>query len=142
MADRLFTLDDANELIPRLEMEFKTIATSRQSADLAAAALGGPEIAAKVLVGEEPPEGKDAEAKQLQDSAAALQAGVRRVLGLGCTVKDLELGLVDFPSQLGERVVNLCWQFGEREVTHFHELDEGFASRRRLVQPEAEELRH
>jgi hypothetical protein len=50
--------------------------------------------------------------------------------GLGCLVKDLDLGLVDFYAQLDGETVFLCWQFGEPAVTHFHGVEEGFAGRR------------
>jgi hypothetical protein len=51
---------------------------------------------------------------------------------LGCVVKDVELGLVDFHSQVEGRHVLLCWQFGEAAIGHFHGLDEGFGQRQPL----------
>jgi enoyl-CoA hydratase/carnithine racemase len=46
--------------------------------------------------------------------------------------KGLELGLVDFPAQLGDEVVELCWQYGEKRVAFWHDLDTGYAGRERL----------
>jgi hypothetical protein len=142
MAERLFTLDEANALIPRLEMEFLGIARSRKAADEAARALGGEEAAGRVLRGEAAPEGREQAGAALVSSVEALAAGVQRVNALGCTVKDLDLGLVDFSSEQGGTVVSLCWQFGEPEVAHYHGLDEGFAARKRLSVVEQEALRH
>jgi hypothetical protein len=51
------------------------------------------------------------------------------VNALGCLVKDVEQGLVDFYSMLDGEAVFLCWQFGEPGVTHWHPVDEGFAGR-------------
>jgi hypothetical protein len=62
--------------------------------------------------------------------------GYQQELGqLGVELKDFFMGLIDFPSLLDGRVVYLCWRLGEPEVAHWHELDEGFAGRRKLPQP-------
>jgi hypothetical protein len=59
--------------------------------------------------------------------------GYQQELGqLGVELKDFFMGLIDFPSLLDDRVVYLCWRLGEAEVGHWHELDEGFAGRRKL----------
>jgi hypothetical protein len=54
----------------------------------------------------------------------------------GCYFKGLELGLVDFPAQLGGEVVELCWQYGEKEIAFYHRLDAGFAGRQPLKLPQ------
>ncbi|HEY0839489.1 MAG TPA: DUF2203 domain-containing protein [Vulgatibacter sp.] len=46
-------------------------------------------------------------------------------------------GLVDFPSRHGGRRVLLCWQFGEKSVSHWHEMDGGFDERRPVSRPDA-----
>jgi hypothetical protein len=55
---------------------------------------------------------------------------------LGGVVKDLEMGLVDFPGRvpeaMGETTVNLCWKHGETAVRFWHGFDEGYASRKPL----------
>jgi len=52
---------------------------------------------------------------------------------LGCTVKDLDEGLVDFPCRLNSRDVMLCWKEGEDRITHWHELETGFAERKPII---------
>ena len=47
-------------------------------------------------------------------------------------LKDVERGLIDFPSRRGTREVFLCWQKGEEDIGHWHELDAGFAGREPL----------
>ena len=49
---------------------------------------------------------------------------------LGCQVKDIRRGLVDFPSILSGKEVLLCWRAGEEKVGYYHEIDAGFAGRR------------
>jgi hypothetical protein len=54
---------------------------------------------------------------------------LHRVLDMGIEVKDLTIGLVDFPSLHEDRVIYLCWKYGEERVEFWHELETGFASR-------------
>jgi hypothetical protein len=49
---------------------------------------------------------------------------------IGCVVKDLDLGLVDFPALHRGTEVYLCWRFGEQDIAFWHPIDEGFAGRR------------
>jgi hypothetical protein len=51
----------------------------------------------------------------------------------GVELKDYFTGLIDFPSTLDGREVYLCWRLGEPEVGHWHELEAGFAGRRKLL---------
>jgi hypothetical protein len=58
---------------------------------------------------------------------------IYRIEALGCVVKDIDLGLVDFPSMIGDEPVYLCWKLGEPEVEYWHGLDEGFSCRKPLL---------
>ncbi len=130
-APRFFTVDEANELVAALQLEFGRIAQLRVEIGAAIEALGGAEIAVGVLQeGLDPPPGKRAEGELLRRLAAEISAVVERVNGLGCLVKDLENGLVDFYAMREGEPVFLCWQFGEPAVTHWHGVEEGFNGRR------------
>ena len=61
-----------------------------------------------------------------------IRARLQEITRLGGVPKDLGLGLVDFPHVRHSEVVNLCWKYGERAITHWHRLDEGFAGRKPL----------
>ena len=52
---------------------------------------------------------------------------------LGVELKDYFTGLIDFPCWMDGREVYLCWRLGEPEVGHWHELDDGFAGRQKLL---------
>lgn len=54
---------------------------------------------------------------------------------LGIELKDPLTGLIDFPAWMDDREVYLCWRLGEPDVAHWHELDAGFAGRRKLPAP-------
>ncbi|GAC1306423.1 MAG: DUF2203 domain-containing protein [Vulcanimicrobiaceae bacterium] len=57
---------------------------------------------------------------------------INRIEAYGCLVKDIDLGLLDFPSMRDGRTVFLCWKAGERTVAHWHGTDESFANRRAI----------
>jgi len=64
--------------------------------------------------------------------AEAMKAALNRILQTGCLVKDLEVGLLDFPALIGNEEVYLCWKLGEDRIRFYHRQDEGFAGRKPL----------
>jgi hypothetical protein len=75
------------------------------------------------------------------DTAARMRANLNRVVAkvkdaldqiqsTGCIVKDLDSGLVDFPSIIKEEEVYLCWRLGEDRIRFYHRQDEGFSGRK------------
>jgi hypothetical protein len=54
---------------------------------------------------------------------------IHQILETGVLIKDVNLGLLDFPALKDEREVYLCWQYGEREIAFWHEIEAGFAGR-------------
>ena len=70
--------------------------------------------------------------QRLERLGQQVQEGLQQVMALGGVIKDVDLGLVDFPHMRDGRVVNLCWKFGEREIRFWHGMDEGYASRKPL----------
>lgn len=57
---------------------------------------------------------------------------INRIEAHGCVVKDIDLGLLDFPALRDGRPIYLCWKAGETTLTHWHGTDEGFLSRKPL----------
>ncbi len=130
-APKIFTLEEANALLPALELEFGRLARLRSELGPLIEALGGPETAVEILQeGRAPAAGRERVADRLRSVAGEIRAGVERVNALGCVVKDIEAGLVDFFAMRDEEPVFLCWQFGEPAVAHWHTVEEGFAGRR------------
>ncbi len=65
-----------------------------------------------------------------------LESEIQKLEDLGCVMKDLNVGLVDFPAvRLGVRVW-LCWKSGEKKVKFWHGLQEGFANRKPVIDNE------
>jgi hypothetical protein len=63
-----------------------------------------------------------------------LREYVEELRSLNVELKDPFAGLVDFPCWMDEREVYLCWKLDEPEVSHWHEVDAGFAGRQKLKQ--------
>jgi hypothetical protein len=57
---------------------------------------------------------------------------LKEIDSIGVQVKDLEQGLLDFPSVVDGKTVLLCWKLGEPAITHWHTEEEGYASRKPL----------
>jgi hypothetical protein len=68
----------------------------------------------------------------LEAAAAEVSTCIEELTVLGVQVKDLDSGLVDFPSLRDGEEVLLCWQLGEDEIRFWHRAEEGFAGRRPL----------
>ena len=69
----------------------------------------------------------------IQHAARTIDGYVRELTELGIEMKGLDVGLVDFPGEIDGRRVYLCWRLGEPAVSHWHELDAGFAGRQPLA---------
>ena len=127
---RLFSVEEANALVPHLQVELAEVAKLRGELTAAIEALGGADTAVAILQkGAPAPAGKEPEAALLKHLAARIQEVVARISALGAIVKDLEAGLVDFYSLMNGEPVFLCWQLGEPVVAYWHPVDEGFAGR-------------
>jgi hypothetical protein len=70
--------------------------------------------------------------QELEQDQERLQEYHEELQRLGIELKDFHAGLIDFPSWMGKREVYLCWKLGEPQVSHWHELDAGFAGRRKI----------
>jgi hypothetical protein len=71
--------------------------------------------------------------------AEQLARTVDEIQQTGCVIKDLEMGLVDFPSRRGGAEVYLCWKLGEARIGYWHGIEEGFAGRRPLDEAQSED---
>jgi hypothetical protein len=70
---------------------------------------------------------------RMQGVIDQMQAAVARIDELGITLREIETGLIDFPALASGRQIWLCWRLGEDDVAWWHELGDGFSSRRALA---------
>ncbi len=71
--------------------------------------------------------------QEFEKDVRVLQGFLDELNALGVEFKDFEKGLLDFWSKMDGRDVFLCWHLGEDEVSHWHEVDAGFAGRQSLL---------
>lgn len=126
---RLFTVDEANALIPKLDIVMGQLqrhgsALREQLQPLAD--QGG--NAVQRLSTEQ--------ILELRPDLRLLLAEIEALLGelesLGVQMKGFDLGLIDFPAEVDGEIVLLCWQYGETEVAYYHTMEAGFAGRKPL----------
>jgi hypothetical protein len=72
-------------------------------------------------------------ASQVVQEFDRLDQAVRAILATGALLKDINIGLVDFPSLREDREIYLCWKYGEEDIRFWHEIDAGYAGRRPLL---------
>jgi len=129
MPEKLFTLEEANAVLPRLSIlmerlqraalslhaELRSLAAESET-DLAA-------LSTEELLRQRP---------AARNLAEELESVVDEIQAAGVVLKDIQLGLIDFPAEREGEVVYLCWQFGEPEVAFWHRMEDGFAGRQAL----------
>ncbi|MGB7130289.1 MAG: DUF2203 domain-containing protein [Candidatus Sulfotelmatobacter sp.] len=131
MSDRTFTLDEAQTLLPVLESLLRAAIDGKnlmEEVDGEMQALsqriflnGGTHVDVIATARRKAQRGK---AEQRAKDALS------EIDSIGVQVKDLDIGLLDFPCQVDGRVVLLCWKMGEPSITHWHGTEEGFAGRK------------
>ena len=67
-----------------------------------------------------------------QSLAEVMKASLEKILATGCIIKDLDVGLLDFPAILDDEEVYLCWKLGEDRIRYYHRQDEGYSGRKPL----------
>ncbi len=133
---RNFEIADANALIPSLNRAFERITAVRAELDTwleDVQQYGIQDVSPYLSDPEAAPEAARATVSRIGKLATILESEIRTIHESGALVKDLDLGLVDFPSRLNGRDVLLCWKAGETEIRFWHDTDKGFRSRRPLL---------
>jgi hypothetical protein len=131
MAHRLYTVDEANRVLPEVSRLVERIV------DLAPVL---PEMQETVRINElkfHRPTAGEAEREKLASSVAELRAtemavavALRSLESMDVALKDPMTGLVDFHSNRDGEVVELCWRLGEGAVAHWHRIGEGYQGRK------------
>jgi hypothetical protein len=133
MADRTFTLEEAHALLPVLESLLRTAMEGKK--DIENIGKEFQDLAHRVFLsgGMLVPVEKFARRKAERESAVQrVRDAVTEIHATGVQVKDLEIGLLDFPCNAEGGTILLCWKMGESKITHWHGIEEGFAGRKPL----------
>jgi len=135
MSNRTFTLDEAQSLLPVLESLLRAAMSAKKVIEDGEAEMqalhhriflnGGTFLDIVPL------------ARRKAERAKAEQRGkdaLAEIDSIGVQVKDLSIGLLDFPCEVEGKIVLLCWKLGEKAITHWHGTEEGFAGRKPIDQ--------
>jgi hypothetical protein len=131
MADRTFTLDEAQAVLPVLESLLRTAIEGKNTAERIEQEFkavsnrvflnGGTLLdVAQLAVRKRE---RERLVQKIKDALVEIEA-------TGVLVKDLEMGLLDFPCEVGGRTILLCWKLGEKTIAHWHGTDEGYRYRK------------
>jgi len=129
MPDHYFTVEEAERLIPKMEMIVTSMMEHRKAALLIEEELSsmqerihdGESVTASELVNKR---------TELDFIIQIIQESLEEIESLGAQPKDLDLGLVDFPALVDGEEVLLCWKFGEKSIRFYHGLTDGYAGRK------------
>jgi hypothetical protein len=120
--ERRFSLDEANAALPDLRAALARMREARQ-----VILRSAERVQASVAMNGGGPEGQE-----YSEAMSLLRDEVERISAEGIILRDVETGLVDFPSEREGRLVYLCWRLGEDDVAFWHDVDAGFPGRRPL----------
>lgn len=131
MPERTFTLEEAQSLLPVLESLLKTAIEGKKSAEAIDAEFQ--EIAHRVFLNGGTLLKIVPLAKRKAEREKAVQAvkdAITEITAIGVLVKDIDMGLLDFPCVVEGEMILLCWKLGESAITFWHGLEEGYAGRK------------
>lgn len=122
--ERHFTRAEANALLPRLKPLLRQLRDTRDE-------LTDPD-AHEALSEAAPGNGGGDEGVQVGVAFLEVRRLLETLEEAGIVLRDIDRGLVDFPALRGEEEIFLCWELGEDEVDHWHDLSSGYRGRQPL----------
>jgi len=130
---KLFTLDEAQSLVPVLESLLRRGIDAKNSAEELNEDLQRLQRRIFMSGGMHVDIGKVGRQRtELSAHVQRAKDALEEINAIGVQVKDLDIGLLDFPCKLGDDVVLLCWKMGEDKITHWHTMEAGFSGRQPL----------
>lgn len=133
MSSKHFSREEAEKLLPLIEESLKRALAQKQAIDALQSELSNAASRIMVLGGSYPPYSDLVKKKSERDQESAKMLEIlEEIQTTGCLVKDLDEGLVDFPSIVEGQEALLCWKLGESRIEYWHGIEEGFAGRKRL----------
>jgi hypothetical protein len=125
---KLFSQEEANELIPRLEIVIGRLQSQANSLREQIQQLSRQDDSIlhrelDEIIKSYP---------ELRSFTATMADAAAEIDSMGCLLKDIDQGLIDFPHEQGDEVVFLCWQSGEPQIVAWHSIESGFADRQPL----------
>ncbi|HLK62219.1 MAG TPA: DUF2203 domain-containing protein [Bryobacteraceae bacterium] len=130
-----FTLAEAQRLIPQVDRMLRDAVAIKTEYDEAESSIQSLTERVMMMGGMVVDRSVALESRNRRDSAAGrLRAAIQEVQEIGCIVKDLDSGLIDFPTLFRGVEVYMCWKLGEPAIGFWHGVDEGFKGRKAIDQ--------
>jgi len=130
---KLFTLAQAQSLIPRVDRLLREAIALKSGFIRAERALQSFSERVMLMGGMIVDRDQFLQVKSRRESEAeCLRNAMEKLQDLGCLVKDLDIGLVDFPTLFRGQEVYLCWKVGEPSIQFWHGVDQGFGGRKAI----------
>ncbi len=130
---RMFTLTEAERTRRELEPFLIEAINARKSLNELETELTAVSTRILMMGGVLVPYAKLAEKRlEHQSLAEVMKNNLEKILSTGCLIKDLDVGLLDFPAMIGNEEVYLCWKLGEDRIRFYHRQDEGYSGRKPL----------
>lgn len=126
---RLFSVEEARAMMPAVREALQDLQAEKQKLDRLRRQLR--DLTPAMRGNGHADEAQTFEA-QIHEQVVILRKGLEAIGEAGVLVKDIDMGLVDFPSLRDGEVVYLCWKIDEPDILYWHRIDDGFAGRQRL----------
>lgn len=123
--ERIFTLEEANSLLPRLRIILQDIAAEWGQVRALHPEIQKARDAASM-------DGYSPYGVTYVETVSHLMALIQQIRDMGVILKDVDKGLVDFPYVRQGKIVYLCWHLGEDAIGYWHDIEAGFAGREPL----------
>jgi hypothetical protein len=122
--ERHYTVDQANAALPWVAERLNRLREGRD---------GFSDEDAREALGEATPgNGGGEPGRVVSEAFLELQSAAGELEAMEVQVRDIDRGLVDFPSMRDDNEIYLCWEEGEAEIGYWHEVDAGFGGRQAL----------
>ncbi|MBN9167930.1 MAG: hypothetical protein BGO98_25070 [Myxococcales bacterium 68-20] len=133
---RVFTLEEVNDLVPKLSVAVKEQLERRSEIESLLIQLGRElgDVPDRIVLDPSDPADLRALKRDLVSRIEVYRAGWKAIEDVGAVLKDARMGLLDFYGTVDGKLVWLCWRYGESEVAHYHALTEGFSGRKPIAQ--------
>jgi hypothetical protein len=130
---RFFSLPEAERLLPEVQGLLRSLVQLKEDFQRTDTELSRFLQRISVTGGMIPPREKISQLRSRKDAAArGLQTSLKKFEEIGCLLKDIDTGLVDFPTLYRGEEVYLCWKLGETKIAYWHHVEAGFPGRQAI----------
>jgi len=127
---RFFNLLEAERLLPEIGGLLRSLIQLKEEYERTETELNRLMQRVSIVGGMIPPRERIAQLRTRKDATArGLQSSLEKLQETGCQLKDIEIGLVDFPTLYRDKEVYLCWKLGESSIGFWHHVEDGFRGR-------------